>query len=199
MKTTLLGVLMVLSMIFSGCATTGTSRTRAPKVPKAPSPEKVAKVNAQWEEDQHRYKIALGLECPVGGYETVEIHNRLGSEAKYLGVGNAAKFTFRRNIVVLRAHNTESGVVHIADTQGVVVRDMCPMGTITLAKTLLPLVVGGMDVFWIATGINSRGELGQSQSQRAMLWSQNWWQFRQDGIWNIQLQSQSGGFFSSTR
>lgn len=204
--------LATLLVVLSGCATTNRSKakvpktpqvaTKAPKVskakaprgPKGPSPEKIARVNEQWERNQVVTKMSLGLSCPVGGAEKVEVHNRLGSEAKYLGIGNATKLLFARQVFVLRVRNGESGSVDIEDTQGVVVRNMCPKGSITLTKSLMPFTSGYVDAFWTANGINSKGDVGQDVSPRGVLYN-NSWRAREDANWVIQLKVQTGGFF----
>lgn len=195
-------------LVLGGCATTknrpqaktpsapkvASKVSKAPRKPKGPSPEKIARVNEQWARDQFMQKFGLGLSCPVGGAEEVEVHNRLGGEAKYLGIGNATKLLFARQVFVLRARNAESGPVDIEDSQGVVVKNMCPKGSITLAKSLMLFTSGYVDAFWTANGINSRGEVGQDISPRGILYN-NSWREREDSNWVIQLKVQTGGFF----
>ncbi len=200
--------LVIALTVLGGCATTRRSPqakapsapkvapkvSKAPRKPKGPSPEKVARINQQWERDQVIMKMGLGLICPFGGGEKVEIHNRLGNETRYLGIGNVTKFMFARQVYVLRVKNAENGPVDLEDAQGPVVRGMCPLGSITLARSLMPFTSGYVNVFWVANGINARGEVGQAVSPTAVLYNGSW-QAREDANWVVRLVPQTGGFF----
>jgi len=156
--------------------------------------EKRARVNQRWAEKQIQYKLRLGLSCPVGGYEAVEIHNRLGDQANYLGSAYAAKTIFAHPVYVLLATNAEPEPVDLLDTQGTVVKNMCPGGSIMLAKSIPPFSPGYVRIFWVANGINAQGQIGQDTSPAATVYN-NSWRMRQDANWVIQLRNRTGGFF----
>lgn len=158
--------------------------------------EKQIKTNEEWTKKQAQYKLRLGLSCPIGGYDGVEISSRLGNEANYLGPANSAKMMFGRPVYVLGATNAEDGQINILDTQGVVVSNMCPLGSITLIKSIPSFSPGYVRIFWRAIGINEREEIGQAESPSATLYNNNSWQMRQDANWIVRLTNQTGGFFS---
>ncbi len=178
-------------------------KVAAPQPPPTPKPsvsaEKAEKVNQQWAKDQAVYKMRLGLECPAGGASQVEIHNRLGRETGYVGTSNGTKLLFRRQTYVVRAINSEGGPVDIHDPEGVVVRNMCPKGTITLVTSMPPLVVGRRTSWWMATGLNRAGLVGEDMSPTASLLSGNGnrggQRFRIDRQWIIRIGDVTGGFF----
>lgn len=178
-------LLVTLSLFLGACASRGA---------KVMSPEKVAHTNQKWAENQAKYKMRLGLSCPFGGEDAVVVDSRLGDETRHLGVANAAKSIFRRPVFVLRAKNSENGLIDIEDTQGIVVKNLCPGGSITLAKSMPPVSNGHISVFWMANGINASGELGQDISPTGSLWN-NSWQYRRDANWIVRLEKQTGRFF----
>lgn len=154
------------------------------------------------ENSQENWKQRLGLNCPDGGYENVVIHPRLGNEARWLP--STGFRIVRRQVYVLRAINTEDGLIDIHDTLGLVVHNMCAKGSITLIRSLPGTELGMIQtrnsyyqneqVFWLAGGITSQKSLGLVRSPVGSLYT-NSWQRRTDDVWEISLRPSNGQFY----
>lgn len=118
---------------------------------------------------QDRWKVAFALDCPIGGYENVQIRPRLGKETLYWTGGGKYKIIFRRPILVHRAKNPyDNMTVNITDGEGYLVRNMCAGGTITLVKSMEFLGGQYLQVYWTAEGVVD-GRIAYGDSPSAQL------------------------------
>ena len=203
-------ILMLLVLFGTGCVRykitvatpDGTQKTVTKKAAELTPQEAHMVLSAK----QIHWKTRLGLFCPVGGYDNVVIEPRLGDESRWLPPTPLKGF-LRRTVFVLRATNTEKGEVNIEDTAGLVVRNLCPGGSITLVRSLGGSELGSfgvqtthnsydfsLDVFWFASGVTTANKFGRIQSPRGVLYTYASRQ-RQDEGWSIRLVDENGRFF----
>jgi hypothetical protein len=159
---------LVLIISFAGGVMSGWAK-------KPPSPEKIAKINRKWAEDQAKYKLRLGLSCPLGGAENVVIYPELGRQFEYWNGGGVKGFMLRRYVMVHRAKNPYTNMtLDITNGGEKVIENLCPGGSITLVQSMAPIVDGWeRRVQWTAEGIVD-GRLAYGDSSPGVLY-QGWY------------------------
>lgn len=176
LKVKVLGILGVL-FLFSGCAATRPGVTGAAKAPGKSKPQKTR------DQELAEMRAKLQLECPKGGDGGVDIAYRL---TEWGGL-------FNRRYVMMRVFNPYPAPIDIFDERGVVVKNLCSLGSITLFRRLNTFIGDSnqLDVFWTARGLDEHGRVGFEQSRRVSLNVWDTWRTQQIEVWQVRLQPQN--------
>lgn len=175
-------VITVIAALFllSGCAARRPGTTGAARAPR------VQKVQKSPAEELEESKMRLQLECPRGGAEEVDIAYRLAHQGAL----------FNRRFVVMRVFNPYPNQIDIFDEEGVVVKNLCSYGSISLIRRLNVFVGDGnyMRVFWTARGLDKHGRAGYDQSQPVYLNASDTYRTRENKVWHIRLRAERQTF-----
>lgn len=179
----ILAILATLLVFLGGCATKNQRSVQTPIRPLSQE-EAVARREQKalkYVGFQEKWKESLGLDCPSGGRENVIISDELGREAFRVGGNRVAKFLLARYTGLVEVSNPYDETVTISEGGRLMVSNMCPHGTITLAASLgfLAGTVSGssgyysQDFVWTARRVVG-GRFYYGVSQRMSLYIYQW-------------------------
>lgn len=149
-------------------------------------------VNERLEERQPGWKGELSLVCPNNvGYDDVWISPDLGRDIPYMKYGSQ-KEIFARAVGVIRVKNSYTNMtLNIFEDKNLVVRNLCPGGSITLTKSMDPNLFRYSSwerYHWIAEGmVDGRLAWGYITPMPLDAWQGLYEKQKKDTPWLIKL------------
>lgn len=142
-------------------------------------------------EKQKEWKELAQLDCPLGGEDKVRISSQMGNDLSILKYGGV-KGIFVRAMGARRVKNPYTNVApNISEDTGYVVRNMCPGGSITLAKSMDPTRFRNSQMeryHWIAEGeVDGRLAFSHTEAMQLNAWQGLYERVRKETPWLIEL------------